>query len=107
MEVQDLFVGIVAICCGVVCLIAALLNLEWSFRFWAARMIETRFGRAAARLFYGLLGIFLIAIGSAISSGGRLPIIDAPADEANARTPLFDAGPSTTRHLVTQAKQLA
>ena len=74
MDVQDMFVGVVAICCGIWCLLCGLLNLEWSFHFWAAKSIDRRLGRGSARAFYLLLGLVLVLLGSAISFGWRLPL---------------------------------
>ncbi|MBO4985326.1 MAG: immunity 17 family protein [Bacteroides sp.] len=46
---------------GVVALLAALLNWDWFFTSRNARLVVDNVGRRQARLFYGLLGLVLIA----------------------------------------------
>lgn len=69
MEVQDVFVGAVAIGIGIFALLSGVLNWEWSYRLWKARWVEARFGRRAARAFYVILGLSMIALGIAIAAG--------------------------------------
>ncbi|MBQ8224860.1 MAG: immunity 17 family protein [Bacteroides sp.] len=52
--------GIFAVA-GVVALLAALLNWDWFFTSRNARLVVDNVGRRQARLFYGLLGLVLIA----------------------------------------------
>lgn len=69
MDLQDLFVGSVAIALGSTAIAAAAINWEGAFRLRTARRIEKQFGRPTARWFYAGLGVALIALGLLIMSG--------------------------------------
>lgn len=72
----DWFVGGVAIAGGLICLMAALFNQDWFYHFWVARLIESRQGRNAARLFFLVLGLLLGVLGILIVSGWRLRLFE-------------------------------
>jgi hypothetical protein len=69
---EDLFVGSVAIVIGAFALVAAVLNWDWYYQLDKARWLESWCGRSGMRVFYGLLGIVLIMLGSAIAMGFSL-----------------------------------
>ena len=69
MNLDDVFVGCVACGIGLTALVAAIGNWEASFRLRAARLVEQRWGRTAARTAYALLGVTLITLGVAIALG--------------------------------------
>lgn len=68
MNREDVFVGGLAIVLGLLALVAAAGNWEWSFQLAKAQFFETRWGRGSARLFYLVLGIGLIAVGLLIAT---------------------------------------
>ena len=69
MNPQELLVGGLAILIGAVAIVAAATNWDDSFRLRLARVVDRRFGRGAARAFYALIGLTLIALGVAIAVG--------------------------------------
>jgi len=69
MNVQDVFVGAVAVIIGLLSVAAAVANINWAYQFWLARRVEARFGRRGARVYYAVLGLALIALGCAIATG--------------------------------------
>jgi small neutral amino acid transporter SnatA (MarC family) len=69
MTLQDVFVGAVAVGIGLFALLSAAFNWDWSYQFWTARWVESRFGRRGARVFYVILGLVMIALGVAIATG--------------------------------------
>ena len=69
MVLQDLLVGIVAVAIGIGAMLAAASDRQWCYRLRAARWIESRWGRRAARAFYVLMGLAMIALGVAIALG--------------------------------------
>ena len=71
MNGDDLVVGLAAGLIGGVMLFAAALNHDLYYRYVFARLIDARFGRTAARVFYVVLGAALLAIGVAILLGLR------------------------------------
>lgn len=69
MNYFDLFVGAVSILLGILAISSAVLNGPFSYSLWVARNIEKRWGRGMARLFYAVLGLFLIGLGIVIALG--------------------------------------
>jgi hypothetical protein len=69
MAIQDVFVGTVSVGVGLSALLSAVFNWDWSYRFWMARWVESRFGRRGARIFYTILGALMVALGVAIALG--------------------------------------
>ncbi len=47
---------------GILALLAALFNWNWFFTSQNARPVVLRIGRPKARLFYGVLGVIMIAL---------------------------------------------
>ena len=47
---------------GIVALLASVFNWEWFFTAQNAQLIVRNVGRGRARLFYGLLGLIMIAM---------------------------------------------
>lgn len=47
---------------GIVALLAAILNWKWFFEAQNAQLIVRNVGKKRARLFYGVLGVILIAM---------------------------------------------
>ena len=60
MASQYLIQGIFAVA-GIVSLLAALLDWDWFFTTRNTQFIVRNVGRRQARLFYGILGVILIA----------------------------------------------
>lgn len=60
MASQYIIQGIFALA-GIVSLLAALLDWEWFFTARNAQFVVRNVGRRQARLFYGVLGLILIA----------------------------------------------
>jgi small neutral amino acid transporter SnatA (MarC family) len=54
---------------GVFSLMAAALDMEWFMTNYRAAVFVRILGRTGARLFYALLGLFLIALGLAATFG--------------------------------------
>jgi hypothetical protein len=69
MNLEELFVGVVAVVLGLVGIVAAIGNWDHWYRFSKIRWIESIGGRRCARALYALLGIVLIALGVAIALG--------------------------------------
>ena len=69
MNVQDIFVGSVAIALGGSALLVAITNWGLPYRLRVAHRIERAYGRRTARLFYAGLGIVLLLLGTAIALG--------------------------------------
>lgn len=69
MQIQDVFVGLVAISAGLFLVGICLANADWYFQSWKTRWLDQRFGRSLTRVIVALLGIFLIILGFAIIQG--------------------------------------
>jgi hypothetical protein len=69
MNLEELFVGGVAILLGLAGIVAAIGNWDRCYRSTKVRWIESLGGRAAARVFFALIGAFLIVLGAAIALG--------------------------------------
>lgn len=69
MDTADLLVGSIAIVIGIMTVLSAMFNWERAYKLGKVRGIEAKFGRRGARIFYGLLGATLIALGSLIAAG--------------------------------------
>ncbi len=65
----DIFVGAVAIVLGLTSLVAAIFNWESLYQLRKARWIESICGRNGARIFFVVLGLLLILLGSAVALG--------------------------------------
>lgn len=63
MTFAEYFILGIFVFLGFLSLLAALFNFEWYFRTSSARTFVHLLGRSGARIFYGLLGIALIACG--------------------------------------------
>ena len=55
--------GTVFILSGLFCIVSAICNFDFFFSNRRARKFVSLLGRKGARVFYGILGIFLIAMG--------------------------------------------
>jgi small neutral amino acid transporter SnatA (MarC family) len=69
VKLEEVFVGCVSSGIGLTALAAAIWNWEASFQMRAARLIEHRWGRLAARIAYAVLGVLLVCLGVAIGLG--------------------------------------
>lgn len=69
MNVTDLFVASIAFVLGLGASLAAIFNWHFFFQLPKAKGVEKRFGRRGARIFYTILGVILMAIGTAIAVG--------------------------------------
>lgn len=63
MGPSEYFILVIFIALGLFSLIAAILNIDWYFKTSGAATFIKLFGRQGARIFYGLLGLALIACG--------------------------------------------
>lgn len=61
--------GIAAILGGMLCICGSVFDFEFFFKNYRARPFVDLFGRNGARIFYIVLGIFLIIAGIAIIFG--------------------------------------
>jgi hypothetical protein len=68
----DWFVGGVAIVLGIVALVHALSASERVFELPKMRWLERRYGKKAAKIMLGVLGLILIALGAAIALGFKV-----------------------------------
>jgi hypothetical protein len=62
LNTEDYIVSFFSIAAGIFCIIASILNLNVFFRNRRASFFVNIFGRSGARMFYGLLGVFLFYI---------------------------------------------
>ena len=69
MNLEELFVGCVAVLLGAVGLIAAIANWDPFFQFSKVRWLESIGGRGLARAVFAIVGALLIALGFAIAGG--------------------------------------
>ncbi len=69
MQIQDIFVGLVAIAAGLCLIGICLVNADWYFQLWKTRWFDQRFGRSLTRFIVALLGTLLIILGIAIIQG--------------------------------------
>ncbi len=72
---EDLFVGIVAISIGLFLICSAVVNWNWFYSLRTARWLQQLFGKNGARLVHVLLGLILIALGTAIALGYRWTLV--------------------------------
>ena len=63
MGPSEYFILVIFIALGLFSLTAAILNIDWYFKTSGAATFIKLFGRQGARIFYGLLGLALIACG--------------------------------------------
>ncbi|MDD4516260.1 immunity 17 family protein [Massilibacteroides sp.] len=63
MSASEKFIFFLFLSLGAFSLIAAIRNSDWYFSTHGAKMFIKWFGRSGARIFYGLLGLTLIACG--------------------------------------------
>ncbi|MBQ8193977.1 MAG: immunity 17 family protein [Oscillospiraceae bacterium] len=64
--------GLVFAAIGLFSLMGAVMNWDWYFNNRRARGVVAIFGRNGARIFYGILGVFIMAIGAVAAIGGIL-----------------------------------
>ncbi len=64
--------GLFSVAAGAFCLAASFQNWDWFFNNWRARIVSSLFGRNGARIFYGVLGGFLVLLGLFIGIGSLL-----------------------------------
>jgi small neutral amino acid transporter SnatA (MarC family) len=63
MKTSEYLVLLIFVAAGAVSLTAAVFNFDWYFQSRKASTFVHWFGRNGARVFYGLLGVALIAAG--------------------------------------------
>jgi small neutral amino acid transporter SnatA (MarC family) len=63
MKTEEYLVLAIFVLTGSISLVAALFNFDWYFQSQKASTFVHWFGRNGARIFYGLLGLTLIAAG--------------------------------------------
>jgi hypothetical protein len=66
---SNVLVSLLSIAAGAFCLAASVQNWDWFFTNWRARIVSSIFGRNGARIFYGLLGGFLVLLGLFVGIG--------------------------------------
>ena len=71
---QDIFVGMITCLAGLVLLFGAASNNQFLLDLHKVRWVINLWGRTGARIFAGVLGLALIALGVAIIRGWRLPL---------------------------------
>ncbi len=60
---MEIFIPIIIIACGIFSLLGAVNNWDWFFNNYKAQPFVKIIGRTGARIFYGILGAFIIIIG--------------------------------------------
>lgn len=60
---MEIFLPIIIIACGIFSLLGAVNNWDWFFNNYKAQPFVKMIGRTGARIFYGILGAFIIIIG--------------------------------------------
>ncbi len=71
-SVMMIVMGLVFAAVGLFSLMGAVMNWDWYFNNRRARGLVAIFGRNGARIFYGILGVFIMAIGAVAVIGGIL-----------------------------------
>ena len=71
---QDIFVGVITCCVGLVFLFGAATNNQFLLDLQKMRWVSKLWGRTGARIFVALLGLGLILLGVLIIRGWRLPL---------------------------------
>lgn len=71
---QDIFVGVITCLAGLLFIFGAASNNQFLLDLHKTRWVVNLWGRTGARLFVGIIGIGLIALGIAIIRGWRLPL---------------------------------
>lgn len=71
-SVMMIVMGLVFAAIGLFSLMGAVINWDWYFNNRRARGVVAIFGRNGARIFYGILGVFIMAIGAVAVIGGIL-----------------------------------
>ena len=71
---QDLFVGVITCLAGLIFLVGAATNNQFLLDLHKTRWVVNLWGRTGARVFVGIVGLGLIALGIAIIRGWRLPL---------------------------------
>ena len=71
-SVMMIVMGLVFAAIGLFSLMGAVMNWDWYFNNRRARGVVAIFGRKGARIFYGILGVFIMAIGAVAVIGGVL-----------------------------------
>lgn len=71
-SVMMIVMGLVFAAIGLFSLMGAVMNWDWYFNNRRARGVVAIFGRNGARIFYGILGVFIMAIGAVAAIGGIL-----------------------------------
>lgn len=71
-SVMMIVMGLVFAAIGLFSLMGAVMNWDWYFNNRRARGVVAIFGRNGARIFYGILGVFIMAIGAVAVIGGIL-----------------------------------
>jgi hypothetical protein len=66
---SSVLVSLLSIGAGAFCLAASFQNWDWFFNNWRARIVSSIFGRNGARIFYGVLGGFLVLLGLFVGIG--------------------------------------
>ncbi len=72
---QDIFVGVISCLAGLILIGGAATNNQFLLDLHKTRWIANLWGPNGARVFVGLLGVGLIALGIAIIRGWRLPLL--------------------------------
>lgn len=63
METPDLIVFIIFLIIGIIAIAASVFNWNWFFNSNGAAMIVQFFNRKGARIFYGITGAAIVAVG--------------------------------------------
>ncbi|MCA9178252.1 MAG: immunity 17 family protein [Planctomycetales bacterium] len=71
MTPQDLFVATVAVGVALFLLGSAVLDWEWAYQLEKADKIASRWGRPAARIFYAVVGLVLLALAWTIANTSK------------------------------------
>ena len=62
-------VGLILVAAGIFSISGAVLDWDWFINSRKAQFFVAIFGRNGARIFYGILGVFIVVVGALIALG--------------------------------------
>jgi hypothetical protein len=97
--VERVFMSGVTVVLGALALVAACTNRDSFYQLPKVRLIESSWGRPAARMFFGMVGVILILLAIFIAADGRRLFVSALGPQfgpADVRGPMPVASPAAS-----------